>query len=73
MFNTLQPSSLIPYTNGTPKIEAVNKPAVVIPITTDIKIISPANKAILQKLPFEKWNLPVQEEGYIKGRRCDFL
>ncbi|MBL7738538.1 MAG: hypothetical protein JNK14_04915 [Chitinophagaceae bacterium] len=24
-------------------------------------------------LPFDKWNIPKQEEGYLKGRENDFL
>ena len=71
MFDTLQSLYAVPVINE-PKIEPVGKPAVIIPINTDMKNLSPEAKAS-QQLPFEKWTLPAQEEGYIRGKRSDFL
>ncbi len=38
-----------------------------------IKIPAKETKPDLDNLPFEKWNIPHEEEGYIKGRENDFL
>ena len=74
MFNILQPGSLVPYQNEAKKIEVVKTPAIVIPINTKAKTPLPANKKLQgETILLEKWKMPEQEDGYIKGTRFDFL
>jgi hypothetical protein len=76
MFDTLKPTSLIPYQNDTRNIEPVHKPAVIIPIKTEVKAIAPLKKKALTPhpdSPFCEWNMPAQLEGYIKCGKFDFL
>lgn len=76
MFDILQPSSLIPYQKETKQPEPVYKPALVIPISSVIKIIPADDPAPLPNdstpmiddvLPFSEWKMPEQAQGYIRG------
>jgi hypothetical protein len=74
MFNALQPPSLIPYANEVKKTKPLNKPSVIIPITTGRTIIRAEKECPASpKSQFKEWNLPPQPEGYIKGGKFDFL
>ena len=72
MFDTLQPTSLIPYERESKKDKTVRKPAVIISLKTNPKTPLPKNKKQADTpLPFQEWTMPAQEEGYIKGSRSD--
>jgi hypothetical protein len=75
MLDTLQPQSLTSYIKEIRKIEPVRKPAMIAPVKTQIEAIVSKTRepADLSDLPFEKWNLPAQQEGYIKCGRHNFL
>ena len=74
MFDTLQPTSLIPYERETKKNKTVSKPAVIIPLKPNSQTHSPKNKKKAgNPFPFHEWKMPEQEEGYIKGNNIDLL
>ncbi|MBL7742519.1 MAG: hypothetical protein JNN00_03500 [Chitinophagaceae bacterium] len=64
---TSSPLSIVKSTIHSVSPESVNA----LPIST--KIPATETKPDLDHLPFEKWNIPNQERGYIKGRENDFL
>ena len=67
-----QPPSITSY---APEVSAFRKPAIIIPVKTRLRPV-PAKKEEPPAPPdqsFEEWNLPPQENGYIKCGRHDFL
>jgi len=74
MFDTLQPTSLIPYERESEKTKTVRSPAVIIPLKPNPKTGSLKNKKKRgNPFPFHDWNMPEQEEGYLKGNNFDML
>jgi len=72
MFDTLQPTSLIPYERESEKTKTVRSPAVIIPLKPKLQSSLPKNKKKAgNPFPFQDWKMPEQEEGYIKGNRSD--
>ena len=75
MPDILQLQSLSSYINEIRKIDTLKKSVTIIPAKTEIKAISVKKEEhdALPDLPFDKWNLPPQAEGYIKCSKHDFL
>jgi hypothetical protein len=75
MLDTLQPQSLTSYIKEIRKVGPLRKPAIIIQVRTQVKATLTKMKepVYLPDLPFEEWNLPPQQDGYIKCSRYDFL
>jgi hypothetical protein len=75
MLDTLQPQSITSYINEIRKPDPVNKSTMIIPVKTQIKAMTSKKEepVALPDLPFEKWNLPRQPQGYIECNKYNFL
>ena len=75
MFDTLQSTPAVPYTNEIEKTQPANKPAIVVPVKGKAKMMLPGKRKpfATPTSPLGDGKLPVQAEGYIKGRAHDFL
>jgi len=75
MFDTLQSTPAVPYTNEIEKTQPAKKPAIAVPVKEKAKKMLPGKRkpSATPTIPPGDWNLPVLAEGYIRGRAHDFL
>ena len=75
MPETLQSRSITSYIEEIRKTDLHINSTIIIPVTGQLKS-KPEKKEETRgsaDLPFDEWNLPPQQEGYIKCNKHDFL
>ncbi len=75
MPETLQSRSNTSFVKEIRKIDPAINSTITIPVLAQVKTISGKKEETLtfSDLPFDEWNLPPQQEGYIKCSKHDFL